>query len=483
MFTVKNSLAEFYGEILKSGELCRRELAGAAVDNDFAPPFELPPLDHRLERFFSASAIDVHDALGYGGSTIRLLDLTANTRTRTTKTFAAHVMVARAVRHIQLTGESVLLVTPTSANKGGALRDAVLRAIECGLVHSEQLRIAIVVPRQGLPKLWSSALSSSPMLRALNPVFLAQAEDGSVVKRLTKAFVQEHSPLLLREHGLRMWHTYQLENYSMADALRAFVEARWLPPPPPGATRFHAQAVSSAFGLLGYEHGRRVLAEMLGQRDLTPSRWLLVQHLGTPDLILHHLHGSCERENLPAYETDPGTGLHVQSASPHFPARTLALNEVIDSTFYSQNPITAERVKAAMDRHGGTGIVVSLQECLDRYGLLRSMLPAGGPQLPEDPRNLREWALAMVMTGVLGAIDRGLVPQGSEVVVHVSGSYSAQDYVPLPAADTIAVAQVQHLLDAIIDGCRHSSWRPGPGSSGNHADDSFIASQRNTAQG
>lgn len=454
MFTVTNSLAEFYGEILKSGELCQRELAAAAPAGEFAPAFELPALDHRLERFFSASGINVHDPIAHGGSTISLLDLTTNPRTKTTKTFASHVMVARAVRHIQKTGESVLLVTPTSANKGGALRDAVLRAIECGLVQPEQLRIAIVVPRQGLPKLWSSALSTSPELRVLNPVFVARAEDGMVVKRLTKAFVQAHASSLLSEHGLRVWHTYQLENYRMADAVRAFVEARWLPSPSAGAVRFHAQAVSSAFGLLGYEHGRRVLAEMLGQQELSPSQWLLVQHLGTPDLVLNHLHGSCARENLPRYEADTATGLQSQCASPHFPARTLALDEVIDSTFYSQNPITADRVKAAMNRHGGTGIVVSLQECLDRYGLLRSMLPAGAPQLPQDPRDLREWALAMVMTGVLGAIERGLVPRGSEVLVHVSGCYSAQDYVPLPAADTIPASDVQHLLDAVLDGCR-----------------------------
>ena len=50
--------------------------------------------------------------------------------------------------------------------------------------------------------------------------------------------------------------------------------------------------------------------------------------------------------------------------------------------------------------------------------------------LPQDPGSLREWSLVMVMTGVLTAIDRDVLP-GRHVVIHASGSYGIQDYVEL----------------------------------------------------
>ena len=57
-----------------------------------------------------------------------MLDLTGNPGTHTTKTFASLLIVARAVEYIRRTGEKVVIFSPTSANKGTALRDAVLRA-------------------------------------------------------------------------------------------------------------------------------------------------------------------------------------------------------------------------------------------------------------------------------------------------------------------------------------------------------------------
>jgi hypothetical protein len=452
MITVTNAIAEYYSEIQRAGDLCFSESRDDSGKSGFNPGFALPPLDDRLERFFASAAVQVLDLGRYRDSEIRLLDLTCNPRTRTTKTFASLVMVARAVRYIQDTGESVLLVTPSSANKGGALRDAVSRAIECGIVQPHQLRIAIVVPRQGLPKLWSLPLSSTPKLRALNPVFLARADDGRVVKDLTRTFVREHSALLEKQLGLRVWHTYDIDNYRMADAVRAFIEAKRIGYPEPPTVRVHAQAVSSAFGLIGHHFGRRVLKEVLGENCGPDPQWLLVQHLGTPDLVLNHLFGSFSRENLPAYQLDPSSGLLVQSDAPSFPARTFALDEVVDSTFYSQSPATAGVVKDILAQYGGAGIVVSLQECLERYGSLRRLLPPGGPTLPPDPRDLREWALVMVLTGVLGAIERGLVPRGSEILVHVTGSYSAQDYVPLPREHTFPVSDVEDMLEVILDG-------------------------------
>ena len=197
---------------------------------------------------------------------------------------------------------------------------------------------------------------------------------------------------------------------------------------------------AGAYGLLGYHHGRRVLAEAFGRECGPHPEWLLVQHLGTPDLVLNQLFGSFSRENLPAYERDPATGALVQDREPAFPRTTFDLEEVIDSTFYSHAPATAPTVRAIMERHGGAGIVVSLQECLSRYARLRTLVEASGPQLPADPRQLREWSLVMVLTGVLEAIERNLLPPGSEVIVHGSGSYAASDYTPLSKELTVPVS-------------------------------------------
>jgi hypothetical protein len=463
MTTIVNALSHYYSQLQASGEMCSTGAASQGPPADFVPDFKLPELSDPLRRFFAPSTIKILELGTYKGSDIRLLDLTCNPKTRTTKTFASYVMVARAVRHIQTTGESIMLVTPSSGNKGGALRDAVLQAIECGLVEPHQLRIAIVVPKGSAGKLWRSPLSADPELRALNPVLIAEAGGGSEVKRLTKSFVQDHSSSLWRDQRLRIWHTYQLDNYRMADAVRAFVEAEWMGCPQPGRTRIHAQAVSSAFGLLGYDHGRRVVEDMPGATSFPPSEWLLVQHLGTPDLVLNKLFGSCSRENLPRYDFDGPNGLHVQSQHAAFPGKTWALDEIIDTTFYSNNPITADLVKAAQEQHGGAGIVVSLQECLERYGYIRSRLPAGGPSLPADPRDMREWALVMALTGVYCALDRGLVSAGSEVIVHASGSYSVADYATIPFEDMISVSDTMDLLAAVL-----GDRRPGGGARKDH---------------
>jgi hypothetical protein len=447
MITVNNALASYYASLQQAGELCGRERQPTP---DFVPDFILPPLDARLERFFAASTVRISELQPYRGVRLRLLDLTCNPRTRTTKTFAVLLMVARAVRHIEAIGESVLIVTPTSGNKGSALRDAVLRAIESGLVEPRQLRIAVAVPQRGLGKMWALPLSESSELRELNPVFTVDTDDGRVVKDLTRRFVRDHSRSLLETHGLRAWHTYDLDNYRSADAVRAFIEADYLGEPAAGGLRVHAQAVSSAFGLLGHHFGWRVLQERLGRRAPDPWRWLLVQHLGTPDLVLHHLFGSFSPENFPRYSVDSVSGSLTQSTCAAFPKTTFAVDEVIDSTFYSHQPATTPLIERIQHQQGGGGIVVSLQECLQRYSSLRRMLPEGAPSLPADPRDLREWALVMVLTGVLEAVDRDLIPTGSEVVVHVSGSYSRHDYRPLPEAHAACVATTERMLDRLV---------------------------------
>lgn len=55
-------------------------------------------------------------------------------------------------------------------------------------------------------------------------------------------------------------------------------------------------------------------------------------------------------------------------------------------------------------------------------------------RLPQDPRELREWAMVMAMAGTLTAIDRDLIPPDAGVVVHGTGAYSAGEFDPPDSA-------------------------------------------------
>lgn|GEM_PF-1038269 len=448
-----NAIIKYYDKIKMAGQACESDSGLPTSEPGFRPDYRLPDVDRRLVEFFDLAKIDLYRIGNYLGRDVNLLNLSGNSRTKTTKTFASLVMVARAVAHIQATGESVLIVTPTSGNKGGALRDAVLRALECKLVEPHQLRIAIVVPKAGTSKLWSSPLSEDTELRRLNPVFIADAEDGSIVKQITREFVRQNCDALKEKFGINVWHTYELNNYRMADAVRAFFEFEHLGPAQPGRTRVQAQSVSSAFGLLGHNFGLKVLSNM-GEDIGRNRQWLLVQHLGTPDLVLDMHYGSFSRENMPIYNLDPKSGLYVQDAHPFFPLKTYQIDEVIDSTFYSRNPVTRDLIRGVLSEHSGAGIVVSLYECVERYPQLRQMLADTGLSLPADLRDLREWSMTMVLTGVLNAIDRGIVPPNSELLVHITGSYSVDDFVPLSREQTVPVSGPDDIRDIVLRATR-----------------------------
>lgn len=412
----------------------------------FSPGFALPELDDRVRDYFSVAEADLHDLGEYGDSKLMLLDLMRNPGTNTTKTLASLLIVARAVEYIRRTGHPLLIFSPTSANKGTALRDAVWRAIDAGLVTREQLRIVTIAPMSCVDKLRSNPLATDEELRKLNPVLLydgAQAED---VKPLGKRFAQEHGEWLTQRHGCRMWFSLELRNYVIADAARAFLEQD-VSPAHPG--RIQAHAVSSAFGLLGYTLGRDVLeAQGLAKAD-DRAGYLLVQHLGTPDMVLSLHHGSHDRSAMPTYQVDAETGLHVQHENPHFPQVTFDPGEVLDPTFYTRAPVTSAEMNPLIERFGGAGIVVSLAECLQRYPHLRPWYAGTSRPMPSDFRTLREWSLVMATTGVLNALDRGLVPGGSEVVVHGSGSYSTADYQPIERAATTTVRTVDDIVAAL----------------------------------
>jgi hypothetical protein len=438
---VRNALLRYQAQI-------RGALAGLAGQDGrpepgqrFEAPHALPPPSAPLAEFFDVSDIAVTDLAGYAGRRLRLLDLMRNPRTRTTKTFPSRLIVARAIEHIRRTGERVMIVSPSSGNKATALRDAVLAAHETGLATADQLAILVVVPAKSRGKLWSSPLSADAGARRRNPVAVYHGPHPDQVKALAAGLVDGFGSALYERSGVRLWYTLALDNYRVADILRAYVEHDCLPE---AQGRLHVHAVSSAFGLLGHDLGARRLAAA-GQGTPT-ARYFLVQHLNTPDMVLSLYFGSAARESLPAYEFDPAAGLYRQDADPRFPGTTFAPDEILDPTFYTRQPVTSAEMNALIRVQGGGGIVVSGHECLQRYPQLRRMLSPAGCILPADPADLREWSLVMALTGVLNGIDRGLVRE-DDILVHGSGSYQAADFDPIPDPGLATVRDAGDLAD------------------------------------
>lgn len=427
--TVWNALFRYYDRIRAAAS--RLSTADGPPGDFFQPGWELPDPDGQLAEFFAVSALSGGPLTEYRGRAVSFLDLTGNPGTRTTKTFGSAVIVARALRHIAVTGESVLLVSPSAANKAVALRDAVLRAYQVGAASVASLRVAVVVPAANLQKIWDSRLTAARYATA-NPISVFRGAEREDVKKLASSAVRMAADEVFASSGFRIWYTLDPLNYMLGDVVRAFFEQQLVPSATDAAHRWHAHAVSSAYGLLGHDLGRQELARW---GELPPARpqprYLLVQHLETPDLVLNLRAEPSGNYRLPSYEIDKQTGLHRQAgqADPHFPLTCYSTQERLERTFYTRNPPTIPRVQDLLARQGGDGIVVSLPECLDRYQEIRQLLGRTTvAPLPEDPRQLREWAGVMAVAGALTAVDRGLIPPGDEVMVHCSGAYSEGDY-------------------------------------------------------
>lgn len=261
------------------------------------PSFELPDLDDRWREFFAVSSIaaaPLHAPSAFDGLDVVLLDLMGNPRTRTTKTNPSLLMVARAVVHVTSTGRPLTIVTPSSANKATALRDAVLRAYECGLVSPEELNVVCLVPPSSVEKIWSSPLATHAEWARRNPVLVLDEGARSSVKQVVEALRVEHQQGADHQDDATWWFTMQLDNYTFADRLRAWFETDHLPA---DGRRWHSHAVSSAFGLLGHARGTPPTGPHPG--------YLLVQHLATPDMVLHLRTGSFDRAGLPRYDLGP----------------------------------------------------------------------------------------------------------------------------------------------------------------------------------
>jgi hypothetical protein len=423
-----NLIVDFYDELRDVAAEFDASYAATSEPRTWSPTFALPELTTRLRSFLSAATASWQTLGGYRGHSLTLLNLAGNSGTHTTKTFPSLLIVARAIRHIRETGEPIVLFTPTSANKGTALRDAVGRAIACGLVSPDELRVAVLAPATCADKLRADSLARDPELARRNPLMVLPGPEPEAVKALGARFVAEHGEALHRRTGARLWNSLALDNYLLADVARALFEHAVAPVDEAPLRRTHAHAVSSAFGMLGYHLGRDRLEatgrSSAGRRPHT----LLVQHLGTPDMVLHLRFGDFERTALPEYRSTGRAGRYGQGSDLHFPFVTTSRDEVLDGTFYTHRPATAPRMSGIIRSFGGDGIVVSADECRGRYPMLRETLATAGFSAPEDPGRVREWSLVMAMTGVLNAIDRGLVASGHDVVVHASGWYTDEDY-------------------------------------------------------
>lgn len=447
----QNLLIDHYDRLPRTADECGIDRTPTVGGAQFSPGFHLPLLDDDVRHFLSVAKAHWLPLAPYRDHRVFLLDLTANPGTQTTKTLASLLIVARAVEYIRRSGEPVLIFSPTSANKGVGLRDAVLRALDAGLVRPDQLRVVTLAPVSCLPKLRSSALSRDERLRRLNPVLVYTGEQPEDVKRLGREFAARHAAVIRRTRSTNVWFSLELANYLVADTTRAFFEQR-VHPVDDGPRRVHAHAVSSAFGLLGYHRGREILERdgVSAQRNRPES--LLVQHLGTPDMVLGLRHGSFDRSLVPRYHHDAASGLFTQHSDPRFPAHTYSPVEVLDPTFYTRRPPTSEAMNRIIEQFGGDGIVVSLAECVARYPYLRTFLLDERYRLPADFRTLREWSLVMALTGVLHAVDRRLIAPGRDVVVHGSGCYADEDYEVIEAGAVTAVATADQVAEAVAHG-------------------------------
>ncbi len=129
---------------------------------------------------------------------------------------------------------------------------------------------------------------------------------------------------------------------------------------------------------------------------------------------------------------------------------TADVNENLDPTFYTHRPATSAEINEVIRRDGGDGIVVSRHECLARYPQIRELLAGARVRLPADPGDVREWADVMVMTGVLNAVERGLVEPGAEIVVHGSGTYDSADFTPVPDEHLLECPDAEALTLAVM---------------------------------
>lgn len=415
---IDNPVVQYYDRIQAFAERCavRHRQSGGPFN-----PWALPDLDERIRAFFDASSVTFSRVDLEEGLDVILLNMATFQGTLTTKTNPSLLIVARAIEHTRRTNETITIVTPSSGNKATALRAAVQRAYEFELATPTTLNIVCVVPDAAKPKLWNSKLSTNAHWLESNPLATVRTSTRDSVKKLARATAEL---LTGRFPDRRLWFTLALENYVLADQLRALIEIDYFPT---AETRWHAHSVSSAFGLIGHSRGWNEASP----EGYPHPGYLLIQHLDTPDMVLHLTEGTFDRSRKPNYQPLPQGGVEQQD-SPHFPTRAAVDTECIDTTFYTAAPQTQAEMQGYISTFGGNGIVVSKAECEDYYPTVRESLRTTDASLPSASTALREWSLVMAATGIHQAHRKGLLTGVSSLVLHNSGSYTTLDYEPVP---------------------------------------------------
>ena len=133
----------------------------------------------------------------YKDYSIELLNLMSDPSTNTTKTFPTLLTVAKLIHHIEKTGETVIILTPSSGNKATAFRAAVEKAIEKKLVAAEKLRTITLIPRESVSKFRASKLYNDKKLNKLNPVFIYSGDESDDVKKIAFSL---YNPLIERSY-------------------------------------------------------------------------------------------------------------------------------------------------------------------------------------------------------------------------------------------------------------------------------------------
>ncbi|ADU68027.1 DUF6002 family protein [Pantoea sp. At-9b] len=439
-----NLVERYYNLLLSSEELFSSTIKNgfSGYPNTFDPDFKIPALDEKLISFLEPTKASIVSIGKYKGREISLFNLMKNPETNTVKTFAATLLIARAVSHIREKHEKIIVFSPSSGNKAIALRDAVLRAIKCDLVSPEELRIITLTPKDTKEKLRVSELSSDKYLKNLNPAFVLDTDSPEKVKDIGNKFKERFNDK--NKSHTKLWHSLKLENYRFADQIRAFYDYEF------GELEnnkcVHVHSVSSAYGFLGYKTGVDRLND-LGCKTQMPA-FLLVQHLATSDMVDFLLTGSFESpKNIYSLSKD---GYYHQSNLKNYPFRTSSIKEILEQTFYSHKPATVHEMTDIINTYGGNGVVVSLLECLERYALIREMLCNAGVSLVADAKNVKEWSLIMALTGAMNAIDRNLIREDmSNFVIHGTGYYSSCDYESLGPDDYISVMNEVQMMNYI----------------------------------
>jgi hypothetical protein len=435
---LRNALAQYYNEVQAALRMLTNRTSSIPSASLFEPNFEMPALSKRLHDYFEGSDIAWRPAnMGLGAQGDAFLDLTLNGRTRTTKTFASRVIVARALRHIETSGDPVMLISPSSGNKATALRESVAQAYESGLADPDCLRVTCVVPEVSRFKV---AAGSAELLDGCNPLLYLRADSPLDVKALVRAAQQV---LEKPSSRWRLWFTLAPYNYLAGDVVRAFAE-RDLGGPAP-AQRVHVHAVSSGYGLLGYSLGR----ELLSAKNRVSM--LLVQHPATPDLVLMAQARLGAGEVAPSY-SGSAVGGFAQDGNPRFPPIVVDLQEVVDETFYTRNPATLVDMSELLEAHGGDGIVVSAAECRAAFDSYVSACHDSRLATPETFTDLAERSLLMAYTGLRMARARNLVPP-IPAVIHGTGAYGVQDFERPDGARWGKISSVDQFVTAVSEAC------------------------------